>query len=316
MTSSAIDSQFGFSPETTIGTRVTPATFLEYVPPAALVFHCDRIISKGVRPGRRTQGRWRPGRKWVDGNFTVELGPQSIGKLLKWAFGAVSTAGSDPYTHTFTPGTLDDEAMTLQFAVPDEAGTIRVHEYQGCQCTGWQIACKVNEFATMQFSVYGMNEDRSQSLASASYPSTWNPFTFVSGALSIAGSGYDVDDITLTGNNGLITGRHKIRATTPQLPVQSREGAFRQYGGVVNGDYLSNAAYDRFVNGTEAAVSMVFSDGSSAQLTIAGNARFDGDTPNVRDMGITKQALPFVFTSLTSDAAAITATLVNADSTP
>lgn len=313
MTSSAIDSQLGFSPETTAGTRVAPATFLEYTD-ERLVFHKDRIVSKGMKAGRRRQSRWRPGKQWVDGQLSLELGPQSVGKLFKWMFGAVNTSGAGPYTHVFTDGTLDDEFLTIQIAKPDEAGTIRVHEYQGCQCTGWQLTSKVNEFVKLQLSIYGMNEDRSQTLASASYPATWNPFTFISGTLSLGGSAYEMDDITLNGDNGLLVARHAHKAANPAFPRQSRESGWRQAGGVINGDYFSNTAYDRFVNGTEAAVSLAFSDGASAQLTIAGNARFDGTTPNVGGPGVLKQALPFVFTSTTSDAASITATLINGDS--
>lgn len=312
---SGLDSQLGFSPESTVGTRVVPATFLEYID-EGIQYKRDRIVSKGRKTGRRTQGRWKPGIAWAEGPVQVELAPQSIGKLFKWMFGAVSTSGANPYTHVFTPGTLDDEALTIQFSKPTEDGTSTVWEYTGCQCMDWSIGCKVNKYAILNVNVYAMNEDTSQSLASASYPATWSPFTFVSGSLSIASSAYEIDDIMITGNNGLKTGRHRIRATTPHLPVQSREASYRQYGGTINSDFFSTTAYNRFVNGTEAALSLVFNDGASAQLTIAGNVRFDGDTPNVKGDEMIPLTLPFVFTSLTSDAATITATLINADSTP
>ena len=60
----------------------------------------------------------------------------------------------------------------------------------------------------------------------------------------------------------------------------------------------------------------MLSSGASESLTIAGNIRFTGETPVVSGPEILEQPLPFVFTSATSDAAAITATLVNTDSTP
>lgn len=312
---SGLESQFGFSPETTAGTRVVPATFLEFVS-ESLKFQRERIVSKGLKAGRRTQGRWKPGVQYVDGGFVLELAPQSTGKLFRWMFGAVATSGAGPYTHVFTPGTLDDEFLTIQVNRPDESGTNRPFDYLGCQCTDWTLNCQVNQFATLSASVYGMHEDRAQTLAAASYPATWSPFTFVSGSLQLAGSGYEIDDITITGKNGLQTGRHRIRATTPERPVQSRESAFRTYGGSLNSDFFGLTAYERFVNGTEAALSLVFNDGANAQLTIAGNVRFDGETPNVSGAEMVKQALPFVFTSLTSDAATITATLINSDATP
>lgn len=315
MTSSGIDSQFGFSPETTHGTRVVPATFNEFVS-EGIKNRVNRIISKGLKAGRRFQGRWRPGKSWVEGPVTIELAPQSTGKLFKWMFGAVSTSGSSPYAHTFTPGTLDDESLTIQFAKPDEGGTIRVFEYTGCQCTEWQLSLKIDEFAMLSFTVYGQKEDTSQTLASASYPSGWNPFTFLSGSMTIAGTEYLIDEITLTGNNGLQTGRHAIQGTNPARPRVSRESAKRTVGGQIAGDFFDLTAYNRFVAGTEAALVLTLSDGASASLVITGNARFDGETPNVTGAAMLKQPLPFVFTSLTSDAATITAVLTNTDSTP
>lgn len=312
---SGLDSQFGFGVEGTPGTRATPATFLPLVS-ENIKYHRDRLVSKGMKAGRRTQGGWRPGRGWVDGSFTVELAPQSMGKIMKWANGAVSSSGSGPYTHVFTPGGLDDEALTIQLGKPDSGGTVRPADYVGCQCTGYQIGLKVNEYAMLTPSIYGAYEDLSQSLASASYPSTYTPFTYISGSLSLASADYELDDITITAALGQAIGRHKISATTPERPRLSKEAEFRQYGGTLNGDFMSNTAYQRFVNGTEAALSLVLSDGASASLTIAGNVRFDGDTPNIAGPAMLKQALPFVFTSLTSDAATYTMTLVNSDATP
>jgi hypothetical protein len=310
-----LDSQFGFTPETTVGTRIAPATFLPLVS-ENIKYNRERLVSKGMRAGRRTQGLWRPGRGWVDGGFTIELAPQSTGKLFRWCTGAVSTSGAGPYTHVFTNGTLDDRALTIQVGKPDRDGTVRPFDYIGCMCTGYQIGLKVGEYAMFNPSVYGMQEDLSQSLASAAYPTTYTPFTYISGALSIAGAEYEIDDAMITAALNLATGRHKITGTSPDRPKASKESGFRQIGGTLNGDYISNVAYQRFVNGTEAALSLVMTDGAAASLTIAGNVRFDGDTPNVAGPMMLKQALPFVFTSLTSDAAAFTMTLVNSDATP
>ncbi len=315
MTSSGIDTQLGFSPEVTHGTRVVPATFIPYTG-ETVKLRRNRIGSKGMRAGRRTQGQWRPGKQWVDGGFSFELAPQSMGKILRWMMGSVSTTGAGPYTHTFTPGNLDDKFMTFQFARPDEAGVVRPFDYTGTQCTDWQIGLKVDELAQASVSVFGMHEDTSQTLATASYPATWQPFSFLSGSLSIAAAAYEVEEITITGKNNLQTNRHVIKSSTPERPRQSRESGYREYGGMLSGDFFNLTAYNRFVSGTEAALSLVLTDGAAAQLTIAGNVRFDGETPDVTGPAMLKQPLPFVFTSLTSDSAAITMTLVNSDSTP
>lgn len=309
---SGLESQWGFSPEVTPGTRVAPATFLPYL--SENVKHdIERIVSKGLRAGRRTQSVWRSGRQTVKGGVTFELAPQGAVKLFKWAMGGLSTTGSGPYAHELTPSTLDDEAMTWQFNKPDESGTNRVFDIYGAACTDWSIGLKLGEFAMCTMNMEGMQAVYDQTLATASYPSGWNPFAYTSGSLTIAGSAYEPEEITITGNNGLQTARHRIKATTPQWPVRAREAAFRQYGGTLSGDFFDLTAYNRFVNGTEAALVLTLTDGASASLTITGNVRFDGETPNVTGDAMLKQSLPFVFTSGTSDAAAITLTLVNSD---
>jgi hypothetical protein len=75
-------------------------------------------------------------------------------------------------------------------------------------------------------------------------------------------------------------------------------------------------AYNRFRNGTEAALSLVFEASTSQKLTITGNVRFDGQTPNVTGPTILEQVLPFKFVSATSDTAAFSVELINSDATP
>jgi hypothetical protein len=309
---SGLESQWGFSPETTVGTRVTPATFLPFLS-ENIKHDIARNVSNGIFAGRRTRHVWRPGRQMVKGPVNFELAPQGFTKLGKWMMGGIATTGSGPYSHVLTPAGLDDEAMSFQFAKPDESGTVRVHDIIGAQCIDWSIGLKVGELAQASVNITGMDSTYDESLEVASYPTGWNPFSYISGSLTIGGSAYEPEEISITGSNGLAVDRHRIRATTPEWPVRSREASFREYKGTLNGDFFGLTAYNRFINGDEAALSLVLSDGASASLTIAGNVRFDGDTPNVSGDAMLKQPLPFVFTSASSDAAAFTMTLVNSD---
>lgn len=312
---SGLDSQIGFGVETTIGTRSVPTIFFKFLD-EGIEFDRGRIVSKGIGLGRRFPSLWRPGIQEVKGPFRWEFAPQGVDKILEWWWGGTPVkTGSGPYQRVYTPGALDSKAMTIQFGKPAEDGTVNPWDYYGCQCTEWGLQVKAgNEFVIASTTVYGQQEDDTQTLAAASTPSGWTPFSALSCSLSIAGSVYELEDIGVTGNNGMVTGRHRITGTNPERPRRSREGAqHRKYGGVLNGDYLSNTAYNRFRNGTEAALSLVMSDGASAQLTIAGNVRFDGKTPNVKGPGPLKQSLPFEFFSTTNDATAFTATLINSD---
>lgn len=315
MPASGLDSQIGFGVETTIGTRATPTIFFRFLD-ENIKRSKGRIISKGIGYGRRFPSLYRTGVQDVKGPIRWEFAPQGIDKVLEWMWGGTPVkTGSGPYQRVYTPGALDSKAMTIQVGRPDDANTINPYDYYGCHCAEWGFTVKAgNEFVIASASVYGQYEDLSQTLATPSLPSGAMPFSALSCSLSIAGSVYEIEDVNITGNNGLVTGRHRITGTNPDRPRRSREGAqHRKYGGTINGDYLSNTAYNRFVNDTEAAFSLVMSDGASAQLTLAGNVRFDGDTPNVKGPGPVKQALPFEFFSSTGDSSVFTATLINTD---
>lgn len=315
-TASALDSQIGYATEVTPGTYVAPTRTLEHVS-STLKFHRERIESSGIKAGRRGgSGRWSAGRQWVDGGVSHELSPANIGMILKNHFGAVSTTGTGPYTHSFTFGSSVETALTIQVGKPDLAGTVNAFSYLGCQVKGLKIASEVGKNAMLDLDIYGQHLDTAQTLAATAYPSAWSPFNFQHGTLSLAGSAYEFERFSFESDNGLQTGRHTHRATNPERPRVSKESAYRSVKGTISSEFISMTALNRFINGTEAALSLVFDAGASAQLRIAGNVRFDGDDVDITGPQMLQQSLPFVFLSTTSDAAMLTVTLVNGDATP
>jgi hypothetical protein len=265
---------------------------------------------------RRHQGRWFPGAQWVDGSVTHELAAADMGILFRHLLGAVSTSGAGPYTHTFTPGALVESTMTVQIGRPNEAGTVDVYDYLGMHIVKATISGKVGEVAQITLDMYGQHEDRAQTLVTAVFDANWDPLVFTEATVSIGGAVYDCTEFSLTIDNALQTGRHSMRTTTPSRPKIAKESGFRTFSGSVKGEYFSKAAYERYVNGTEAAMIIALNGGATNQVTITGNCRFDGTTPNVTGPSMLMQELPFVLLSTTSDAAACTAVLINSDATP
>jgi hypothetical protein len=80
-------------------------------------------------------------------------------------------------------------------------------------------------------------------------------------------------------------------------------------------DFVNYTAYSRMIAGTEGALVLAFNAGASAQLTITMNVFYTDAAMNVSGPGLVKQTLPFEVISATSDAAAITAVLINSDAT-
>lgn len=317
MTGSGIDAQLGIAEETVAaGTFATPTRFYEFVD-ETLEFDGDRIASQGIRTGRRVQHRRVPGVQRVGGRLNLELAPQGTGILLKHCFGAVDTTGVGPYTHTLTPGAIDDlDALTVQIGKPQIDGTKTPFSYLGCRVTDFELSCRVNELARLGVTLHGMDLDLTESLATASYPTGWSPFVFTHGSLTVAGGDVDVREVSLSTNNALAIDRHFMRSTTPKLPKVAKESGMREFTGSFMGDWESVAAFNRFVNGTEAALVLTFNAGADAQLTITTNVMFDGDTPTVGGKELLDHSQPFYVLSDTDDATAITAVLINNDSAP
>ncbi len=311
---SGIGGQWGFGVESPIGTRATPTVFLEFTK-ESLKYNRPRKTSQAIRANRLTPRRAYQLAQWVDGDVEFELAPQSIGKLIKHTMGSVSTSGAGPYTHTFTHGAVDALGLTFQVNRPDSSATDRPFDYVGCQITKLAISANADDIVMGTVSVYGQHEDTAQSLASASYPSSWTPFTFVHGVIQLAAAEVSVKSVSVEFDTGLQTGRHFLRSTTPQKPKPSISAHTRDIGGTIVCDFESLTAYNRFVNQTAAALSLVFTSGTNV-LTITGNIEFDGDTPNIQSEDMLEQRLPWKALHATSDTSAFQIVLTNSDSTP
>ena len=306
---SGVAAQFAFAKESTKNTREVPDHFVEFVQ-ESVQLQIARINRKGKRAGRRVNHGWAAGNQQVGGSVNFELVPESTGELLELCFGGLVTAGAGPYTHTLTPGDL--ASFTAQFGRPSSDGTVRPFDYIGCMINSWALSFDATGDGNMvdfQAEILGREEDTDQSLVAASYPAPTS-WTSVQASLLLAGSAYCVDSATLTGNNNLLL-RHQACAADAGKPKITESG-MREYGGTLAADFADLTAYNRFKNGTEAALVVTIASGATS-LVITENVRFDGTTPNVSDDSVLKQELPFVCTG-TSDAAAITAVLTNSDS--
>lgn len=308
-TPSGLGGQFGFKSETTVGTAVTVDTFHAGLVSETVKQEIARIESQGIRAGRRTTHAWKAGGKTVGGGVTLELWNEPLATLLTHMFGTVNTTGTGPYTHTATPGDLTGKSFTAQFGRPGTDGTVHPFTYAGCKIASWTISCAAGEIARLVLELTAQTETTATALASASYPADAEPFVFVEGSLSLAGSAVaTVRNMTLQAAQGLATSRHRIGSATVK---EQLENGMRTYTGQVELDFESLTAYSRFVDGVEAALVMAFNNGTDS-LTITCNVRFDGETPELSGAEILRQRLPIKCVGST-DAAAITAVLVNGE---
>lgn len=312
---SGLAAQLGIKAETTFGTFVAPTRFHPLIS-ESISEEIERIESEGIVAGRRilASAQWAPGNVTVAGDIQTELFQQGMGALLKQCFGAVSTSGSDPYTHTLTPGDLDDDSLSLQVGIPDVAGTVQPFSVAGVKVTDWELSVDAGGLVMLSTSIVGQSLVTSEALATASFGSGGvTPFTFKHASATVAGGAANVKKLTLSGSNGLDTDRRFIGSATISQPL---EAELREYTGVVDLEFESLTHMNRFRNGTEVALVATISAGASASLTITTNVRFDGATPEVDGKGVVQLSTPFKCVAPTTDASAITAVLINSDATP
>lgn len=298
---SGLSAQLGIAEETVYGTPVTVTRFFEFTD-ESLAMEIERIESAGLRSGTRVQrsDRWVPGQKSVGGDVEMELATKSFGLWLKHALGGVATtqpsAGPDPtvYDHTFTPGDLP-VSLTVQVGRTGVDGTTRPFTYEGCRVSEWEISGSVGELAMFKATLIGEDEVTATALATASYPSSLGLLSFINGSLTVAGSAFDVKEFSLAGNNGLADDRYFFGSALRKQPL---EAEMRVYDGELKAEFTDLTAYNRYINGTEAAMVLLFrgpliSGTYFFDLQITTNVRFDGDTPSVGGAEIVELPLKY-----------------------
>ena len=304
-----LNGQVGFKSESTWGTAVVVDKFVPFSK-ESMKQKIEQIVSKAIRAGRRTQATHAQGRKTVGGGLELDLPNNTLAVLLKHMFGTVATSGAGPYTHTATPGDLTGDSLTVQVGKPGQAGTVHPFTYAGCKINEWTLKCSVGEYATLELDITAKSETTATALASASYTAGYAPFTFVQGSVTFNGVSIAVTEATLSGKNGLRTDHHHLGSADI---TQQKENNRREYSGALMADFEDLTQYNRFVAGTEHALVLTFSNGTES-LTITCNVYLEGETPEVAGEEQLDQPLPFVCSHATADASAITAVLVNSES--
>jgi hypothetical protein len=311
---SGMNSSLGFAAESTYGTYQAPARWVPHVS-APLDHQIDRLESEGIMAGRRVldSDQWAPGDITAGVPLGLELYDRSIGLLFTHMFGSVVTTGVGPFTHTFTPGDLSGKSLTMQIGTPNSVdGTVHPFSLLGCKIASWELGLSAGEIATLGLDVLAKDVTTAQALVAPAYSAGIGiGMTFVGAAVTIAGSPYKTKEITLAGDNGLADDRRFIGQQTIDEPL---EAALREYTGTIDSELFDLTAYNRFVNGTAAALVFSLARGT-ATATFTMNIQFDGDPPQVEGREIVMESLPFKCIGDT-DAAAITCVLVNGDSTP
>ena len=132
------------------------------------------------------------------GNVTGPLHYAGNGDIFKGALGAVSSSGSGPYTHSFTPSANLPSLTMLFKRGRSQSGLPSQEEFKGCVINTLTISCSAGEEAT--FSAEVIAQDAS---ARATYDPATAGSSFPATALSVLH--HQSSDITYNTGGGTTT---------------------------------------------------------------------------------------------------------------
>jgi len=276
MARTGMDAQIGYALESTVGTPVTVTAFLPLIS-ETLMQDKTRLESAGIIAGRRvlTSDQWNGGNVTVSGSVQHELYNRGLGKLFTAMFGAVSTTGSGPYTHTFTPGDLTGDALTVQVGRPATNGTTYPFTYAGMKVSSWEIACSAGEIATLGLDLIGQREFAYRTV-------TDGVTTSGSTAISSATAAFSTDDVgkPISGT-GIPSGATIASVTSATAAVLSANATASGTGVTFTlGIALASASYPANIKPLKfnhAAVTIGGSSVNVKSLSISGNNTLNSD---------------------------------------
>jgi hypothetical protein len=313
-----LQAQCAIVTEAAFGTYLAPTRMMEFVS-ESMKLSIKRIVSKGLRAGRRLEGVWLPGETSAAGDVTHEFSAVGMGLLLQHCIGGTpAKTGSAPtFTYTFTPGDLPVSA-TMQLGKPTISGVVEPFSYTGCRVNTWELALKAGELLTLKPSWVAANETTAQPLVTWTDPGP-QLLSFVGGSVSVGGTSVNVADFSIKGDNKLDATRFRVGAGAN--PKQQLENSWREITGTFTADFESLTQYALYQNASEMALTLLFNGaaipsggGSLYNLAITTEIRYEGDTPTVAGPAALTQPLTFaVVGDGASDAAAFSAVLTTSD---
>lgn len=269
----AMDHQLLVKDEVTYGVAVTPDRGFEYESFAPTETY-GRTEGDPLRVGSSymTADRHTPYFAGATGTLQMSVMTKGFAFWLEHMLGAVATTGPDEtvvYTHTGTEGGLYGKSLTLQMNRPfHPSGTDQPFLYSGGKVTDWTLSNSVEGNLLLDLGLDFMQADTATGLASATYPSAMDNFTWAGGVVTIGGTAYDVTEISLQGSNGYNVDRRQIRGNTDKKEPTSgrREGSFS-----LSADFESLAQRNR-------AASVVRDDNTAALTATWQGPRLLGTT--------------------------------------
>jgi hypothetical protein len=322
----------GTATATRWGSAVTPSRFFPFVK-ESMRADMARIDSKAITVGAATQraDRFATYPKSVGGDLEMEVSTKGFGTLLEAMMGTVTTSGptDGAYTHSATigaVGSLRGKGLTVQVGRPTANADVQPFTYSGCKVASWTIENSTDGWLTLKVTFIGKTEILTVPLATPSYPSNTEGFSFVGGSVLLDGVQVcAVKKVTVKGDNSL-TGDER-RFLCPSGLKEPIESGLRSYELDLEAEFQDLVSYRKYVSSTAAgAVGAVvlkweaptlIGATTPASITItAPHFRYDGETPTIEGPEVPTIKLSGPCLSGAAGLDALSIDYVSADATP
>jgi len=300
-----LNSQVGIKAETTWGTPVVVDRFFEFES-ESIAPEAGRYESPVLRAGTRglREDRFVPFTTGHAGSLTLPVMTKGFGLWLEHILGNTGTGSAvdSAYTYTGTVATLCGKGFTLQVNRPLGAcgDTAQAFTYEGGKVQSAKFSMEQGGALMCELDMLFENGVTATALATASYPTGAELFSWADTALTIGGTATPVSSWSVTINNQLQADRLKIRGNVQrQEPVES---AHREITFECTADFDNLTQYSRVISATAAGsvAAVVVTCGSptligttsTPQVLFTMSAvRFDGASNAVDGPGIISQSL-------------------------
>lgn len=290
---SALSAQLGAKTEVTYGTPITVDQFFDFNSESVTATY-GRIESDSMRPGRqfRSDTRFTNYIEGASGDLELEVGSKGFGFWLLHSLGSVSTGAltDSTYTHTFTPANLNGKSFTCQIGRPFYTGSsVQAFTYDGGKVTSLELSNSNDGNLMATIGCDFRNEATATALATASYPTGVESFSWVGGTVTIGGTQFDVTEASVSLDNALATDRRYLRGS--QFKKEPQTDDYREVEFELEADFDSLTQQARVAAATTAGsiattvlrwqATTLAGAATYPSLTVTINGRFDEFEANV-----------------------------------
>lgn len=179
---SGLGAQLGIAAESTYGTYVAPAKFIEFTK-EGLQLKKTTAQSAGIAAGRLLplSSRRVVTQREASGSVDLEVTNKGMGLLFQSLMGTsvtpVQQGVTTAYLQTHTLADTAGKSLTIQKGVPLTTGVVTKKSFLGCKVVSAEFSCEVGGMLTASYEFDGKDCEETSALAAASYPAM-APFHF------------------------------------------------------------------------------------------------------------------------------------------